>query len=170
MIYILTGPVHSGKTTFLKRVIHELREKNFRIGGFLSESIWNNNACTGYDLLGLSEEKSFPFIRRTGEKKWQKVGPYFFIPESLDRAKNIIFRNNNADLLIVDEVGPLELAGKGLWPALKHVIFQFSMNCFFVVRKNILEDFLKMLNDFDIKVFRVQDESLFAQMMDEFSD
>ena len=169
MIYILTGPVHSGKTTFLKKVIRELREKKFIIGGFLSESIWKNNECTGYDLLDLNEEKSFPFIRRTGEKKWQKVGPYFFIPECLDRAKNIIFQNNNADLLIVDEVGPLEQAGKGLWPALKHVIFQSSINCLLVVRINILDNFLEILNNLEVKVFDIQNEEIFAQMINELS-
>jgi len=42
MIFILTGPVHSGKTTFLKKVVNELKEQNFQIDGFLSEAVLKN--------------------------------------------------------------------------------------------------------------------------------
>jgi nucleoside-triphosphatase THEP1 len=169
MIYILTGPIHSGKTTALKRIIHELRKKKIKIGGFITESIWKNNECKGYNLIDLKEEKSLPFIRRTGEKEWQKIGPYFFIPESLDKAKNIIIQNNNSNLLIVDEVGPLEISGKGLWPALKHVIFYFSMDCLLVVRINVIENILNILSDHEVKVFNFQSEDLFVRMVNELT-
>ncbi|MCX5800333.1 MAG: DUF2478 domain-containing protein [Candidatus Eisenbacteria bacterium] len=170
MIYLLTGPVHSGKTTFLARIIRSLKERGVEVGGFLSVSIWNGDECTGYDLYDLSEEEAVPFIRATGERAWQKLGPYFFIPDGLEKAKNVLLRTRNADLLVVDEVGPLELSGEGLWPVLRDVISQCKTNCLIVVRDSILRDFVEMLNDSDAEVFHVQDSGIFARMIDEFTD
>jgi len=166
MIYLLTGPVHSGKTTFLTQIIRSLREKGFEVGGFLSVPIWNGDERTGYDLHDLSKEELIPFIRGDGERSWQKIGPYFFIPDGLERAKNILLRTGATDLLVVDEVGPLELSGQGLWPVLKDVISNCGKDCLLVVRESILGDFLKTLSGFDVKVFHIQDEGIFARMMD----
>ncbi|MCK4431759.1 MAG: hypothetical protein KAW19_10725, partial [Candidatus Aminicenantes bacterium] len=97
MIYILTGPVHSGKTSLLKKVFHELKKKEVKIDGFLSEVVWENQEAVGYNLFDLREEKAVPFIRRRGEENWQKIGPYFFLPEGLAQAQEIIFRGKDAD-------------------------------------------------------------------------
>jgi nucleoside-triphosphatase THEP1 len=147
-----------------------LKEKGVEIGGFLSVAIWNGDECSGYDLYDLKEEELISFIRTAGERAWQNVGPYFFIPDGLERAKNILLQSRNADLLVVDEVGPLELSGEGLWPVLKDVISNCGMDCLLVVRKSILGDLLKILSGFDVKVFHIQDEGTFARIMNEFRD
>lgn len=146
MIYILTDEVSSGKTTFLMKVIQEFKKKKVRVSGFLSERVLKNGKCAGYDLFDLKEEKRTPFIRREGKKGWQRVGPYFFIPQGLLKAHKIILQSKKTELLVVDEVGPLELEGRGLWPALEQVIFEPFKKSLLVVRKNILKDFLKFLS------------------------
>ena len=167
MIFILTGPVHSGKTTLLKKVVRELKEKKYRIDGFLSETVWKKEEIVGYDLFDLKKERSIPFIRKTGEKEWQKIGSYFFIPQSLDEAEKIIVRGKEADILVVDEVGPLELSGKGFWPALKQVIFHPLNSYLLVVRINILKDFLAMLGKSKVKIFDIKNKDIFAQLIEE---
>ena len=169
MIYILTGPVHSGKTSFLKRVSRDLQERGRKVAGFLSVSIWNDDVCTGYDLHDLSTGESHPFIRKIGDDTWQRIGDYFFIPSTLERAEDVLQKTRDTDLLVVDEVGPLELSGKGLWPALKDVIDRSSINCLLVVRENILENVLKTLEEFDIRVFRYQDDNIFDVMVSALS-
>ena len=170
MIYLLTGPVHSGKTTLLTQIIRSLREKGVEVGGFLSVAIWNGDERTGYDLYDLTEEELIPFIRASGESSWQKIGPYFFVPDGLERAKNILLRTGGPDLLVVDEVGPLELSGQGLWPVLKDAISNCGKDCLLVVRESILGDFLKTLSGFDVRVFHIQDEGIFARIMDGITD
>ena len=167
MIFILTGPVHSVKTTLLKKVVRELKEQKYRIDGFLSEAVWEKEETVGYDLFDLKEERSIPFIRKTGEKEWQKIGSYFFIPQGLAEAEKIILQGKEAYILVVDEVGPLELSGKGFWPALKRVVFQPLTIFLFVVRINILEDFLAILGEGDVKIFNIKNKELFHQMIEE---
>jgi len=167
MIFILTGPVHSGKTTLLKNVIRELREQKYKTGGFLSEPILKNEETVGYDLFDLRKERSFPLIRRTGEKKWQKVGSYFFIPQGLARAEKIILREKDVDILVVDEVGPLELSGKGFWPALKQVIFSPLNIYLLIIRINILEDFLKTLEECEVKIFDIKNKDILSRLIED---
>lgn len=158
MIHILTGPVHSGKTTLLKNTIPLLIDKNLRIDGYLSESVWKKNECLGYDLLDLKEQRVYPFILKEGKEGWEKIGPYSLVPQSLSRAKEIIRRARNSDLAVVDEVGPLELAGKGVWSVLTEALFSAQPDFFLVIRASILERFLSIFKRDEVLVHAVADK------------
>lgn len=149
------------------KVVSELKEQNLKIDGFLSEVVLKNKKRVGYDLFDLREERSFPFIRTKGEKGWEKIGSFFFIPQSLAKAKNIILRSKEVDVLVVDEVGPQELEGKGLWPALKQVIFLPEKRSLLVVRKNVLKDFLEIAKEREVKIFDVKRKEIFFQMIEQ---
>jgi len=148
VINILTGPVHSGKTTFLKNSIPILREKNLGIDGYLSEAAWENKEFIGYDLVDLKENRHLPFIRKQGQQEWLRIGHFFFLPETLDIAKIIIRRSKKEGLCVVDEVGPLELKGKGVWPALEDVLMIPEQDLLLVVREAILKDFIGKMQRF----------------------
>ena len=90
MILILTGPIHSGKTSLLKNVANKLKELNTPIDGFLSESIDKEGETLGYNLYELHSGLSIPYIRKAGERDWEKIGAFYFIPSGLERAKTII--------------------------------------------------------------------------------
>lgn len=167
MIIILAGSVHSGKTTLLKKVVCELKRQKYKVDGFLSEAVWTREETVGYDLFDLKKERSIPLIRRTGEEEWQKIGSYFFIPQSLAEAEKIILRGKEADILVVDEVGPLELSGRGFWPALKQVVFQPLTSYILVIRKNIIKDFLAMLGKSKVKIFDIKNKDIFTQLIEE---
>jgi nucleoside-triphosphatase THEP1 len=167
MIFILTGPVDSGKTTFLKRVIAELKKQKIKMDGFLSEAIMKDQEKIGYDLVDLGDGKPVPFIRKSGRQDWQRIGPYFFIPKGLSWAKKIILRSRKEEILVVDEIGPLELSGQGLWDVLEQVIFQGVQKCLFVLRREILEDFLKMVGKIEIRIFDIKEEDVFPRLLEE---
>ncbi len=151
----------------LKRIVLELKRQGYRLEGFLSEAVWKKEETAGYDLFNLKKERSIPLIRRTGEKEWQKIGSYFFIPQSLAEAEKIILRGKEADILVVDEVGPLESSGRGFWPALKQVAFQPLTSYILVIRKNIIKDFLAMLGKSEVKIFDIKDKDILAQLIEE---
>jgi len=135
--------------------------------GFLSEAIVKDQEKIGYDLVDLGDGKSVPFIRKSGRQDWQRIGPYFFIPEGLSRAKQIILRSREAEILVVDEIGPLELSGQGLWDVLEQVIFQRFQKYLFVLRKGILQDFLKMVGRIELKIFDIKEEDVLPRLLKE---
>jgi nucleoside-triphosphatase THEP1 len=169
MIFILTGPVHSGKTTLLKRVAQEFKRKKLVVSGFLSEAVFGGQERVGYDLFDLKEEKSIPLIRREGKKGWQRVGSYFFVPSGIEEAQSIVSRSQNSDICVVDEVGPLELSGKGFWPALKPILFPPLIPFLITVRQSILEDFLGILGETDTKVFDMREEDVYSRLIEEIT-
>lgn len=164
VINILTGPVHSGKTTLLKNTIPVLRENYFLIDGYLSEAIWKNKEFIGYDLIDLKDHRYHPFIRKQGQQDWQRIGPFSFLPGTLDIAKKIIHRSKKADLCVVDEVGPLELTGKGIWPALEDVLLIPKQNVLLVVRESILIKFIGNIKRDDFVVYDIEQNKTPARL------
>ncbi len=169
MIHILTGPVHSGKTTFLQRLTAELKHRKIAVDGFLSLSVKEREEFIGYDLFDLQQESSTPFIRKTGKEKWQRIGDYYFIPETLDMAQNIILRSREADIKVIDEVGPLELHGKGLWPALEKTVSLPAPDLVCVIRNALLETWIEKLKPKPAKIFDITEEDLYPKMLQYFS-
>ena len=169
MIQILTGPVHSGKTTLLQRLADQLKKQNIKVAGFLSLYTEEKDQFIGYDLFDLIQGTRTPFIRKEGQKAWQRIGPYFFIPESLDHAQNIILRSTKADICVIDEVGPLELEGKGVWPTLKKVIPLLRPEYILVVRETILDKWLRKLGEITTTIFDISDHELLLKMVNYFT-
>jgi nucleoside-triphosphatase THEP1 len=160
MIFILTGEVGSGKTTLLKKIVAELKLRGVKIDGFLSDRITDGEETVGYDLFDLKKRTRIPLLRRNGRSGWQKVGPYFVLPAGLAEAVRIIGRSASDELLVIDEAGPLELEGKGCWPALSQRLPELSRRFFLVIRKSILEDYLKVLGRIPAEIFEAQEADL----------
>lgn len=156
MIHILSGPVHSGKTTLLKNTLSSLSKKKLAIDGYISDALWENNENLGYNLFDLKSRKHHSFIRKKGEAHWEKIGPFYFLPETMDLAKRIIHRSQKADLSVVDEVGPLELEGKGIWPVLKEVLILRDPHFLLIVRDSILDRFLEKICRNDVVVYDIE--------------
>lgn len=135
--------------------------------GFLSKAVFTEKDRTGYDLLDIQEERSTPLLRVDGEEKWQKVGPYFFVPSGIEKAEEIILRSGGAEICIVDEVGPLELEGRGFWPSLERVLLPPLTRFLISVRKSLLEKFLDILEKTDTRVFDIKEGDIYSRLIQE---
>lgn len=170
MIIILAGPVHKGKTTLVQKSLSRWASRGFRFGGFLSIAVRGGAGPVEYDFLDVKDGRRLPFLRRTGEPDWEKIGPFHFVPQALEAARSLILGSDPAEVLIVDEVGPLELAHGGLWPALREVIFKPERKTLLVAREEILEDLCRLLGTTmplivdvsDPNAQRLLDQSLFG--------
>lgn len=58
-------------------------------------------------------------------------------------ARDIIISAGATDLLIIDEVGPAEIRGEGVWPYLHPVLDKTT--CLLVIREQLLPDFINLL-------------------------
>jgi len=163
---ILTGAIRSGKTGFLAGILSEL---GMGVSGFLSPAAYADGRHVGYDLLPLGRGAAIPFIRRTGQPAWERVGGYFFIPEALAEARRVIRESPAESLLIVDEVGPLEMEGGGLWTVLEPALADGSRRSLLVVREACLEEMLGKLRCPPAGVFRLGDPSIAASLLSEIA-
>lgn len=131
-ILIYSDKIKSGKTTNLFRWVAGKKS----IGGILQPVVNNKRyiySITDKSLIQLeiSENQSKNFT----EDLIIKIGKYIFLKSAFDKAKEILSRdiNKNLDWLIIDEIGPLELEGKGLEPLVGRIINQIDELDSFVI-------------------------------------
>ena len=145
MVLILSGPVHGGKTTFLELSLPRWAARGVRPCGFLSVPAADGQGRKCYDLLEVRTGRRLPYLRREGETGAERAGPFSFVPGTLELARALIRGAKPDEILVVDEAGPLELRGGGLWPELRKVLADPARRSLVVVREEILEDFAAAL-------------------------
>lgn len=146
LIAVLTGPVRSGKTSFLLRAVSRWRGLGRPVTGYLSRSVESVRGAE-YFLLDLQSGREFLFLTRTWMAGAEHVGPYFFVPGTLDMARSIMSSAGPDEVLVVDEAGPLELEGGGISEALEAALAVPGAKVLVTVREGILEGFISRIGE-----------------------
>ena len=166
MLTLLTGPVHSGKTTLLNEVVNRLKEENKTITGYLSLLSRRKGNIVGYDLWDCRTGEREPFLRMEGRAHWERTGPYFCLPEAMRKAGHIISTSRSFDTCIIDEIGPLELKGGGIWPALSRLVTGNNVRDIWVVREKLVSEFFVRLPHLsDANVCSIRDFSSHEKLL-----
>ncbi|ADC65462.1 protein of unknown function DUF265 [Ferroglobus placidus DSM 10642] len=100
----LTGRPGIGKTTACLKIFEKLKDE-MKISGFVTKEVREKGRRIGFKLVNLeSGEESW--LAKVGEGK-VKVGKYAVFVENLEKFLDEI--SLDSDLIIIDEVGPMEL-------------------------------------------------------------
>ncbi len=157
MIYLLSGPVNSGKTTWVLNDFNEHPDAD----GFACKKVWLNGLHVGYDLFHLATGLSCPFIRVPEHlpPDWEeaaRLGDRFsFNSAGLLFARHITQNAilNHAGRFYLDEVGPLELSGQG-FNHLLEALLGADIDLVMVVRTTLLQ---RVIETFRISDYRLID-------------
>lgn len=142
-IYILVCEKHSGKTTALMQWIKD--KKN--IAGILSPVV--NEERMFYNI---ANGEYFNMLA-TANEETLLVGKYAFSKAAFDKANTALKETKN-QFVIIDEIGPLELMGKGFADTLKNILQEKSYtNLLLVVRNGMADD---VVNYFSIYANEMQ--------------
>jgi nucleoside-triphosphatase len=151
MIYILAGDIRTGKTSALIQWVSTWDT----VKGILCPE-----AKTDLRYLQNIEtrEKHRHQVKDTGEDTIA-VGRFHFLKESFQLANYILitaFETGDFDFLVLDELGKLELDGKGIHQAASYIIGNYQsnddQNLLLVVRTHLVKDIVAHYN---IKSFTV---------------
>jgi nucleoside-triphosphatase THEP1 len=162
LLGLLTGPVGVGKTTVAERVAGLARRQGVRCGGLLAPAM--KNRCGqkvgiwGMDISGAERR----ILARTDQDlSGPSVGPYSFDAGALAWAVQVISAAiGDCDLVIVDEIGKLELwQGSGLAPILTPLAAGEADRALILVRDTLLADLQARLPGADQVVFRATEEN-----------
>ncbi|MFO7996025.1 MAG: nucleoside-triphosphatase [Dehalococcoidia bacterium] len=143
MVIVITGAIGVGKTTVCEKVIKIARTLGYSCGGILThkaahESLIALDIQTGQTSILASTDNMFdgPTTPR-----------YSFNPAAIKFAIRAINKAIDSDVLVVDELGHLELAGEGFAKGLELVKTGKVKNSILVIRKELLPAFLAQLDD-----------------------
>jgi len=114
--WIVTGERGVGKTTFCRRLMEMANAAGWDVAGLLSLPRYEGEVKTGIQILDLRQGASrIMASTRPNEVEGFRFCGWTFSEAALAWGNEILRRATPCDLLIVDEVGPLEFdAGSGM--------------------------------------------------------
>lgn len=131
---ILTGAPGVGKTTIVMDVAQKLKARGVRVGGVVSREVRTNNVRIGFEFIDLATNDRDVLASVTGNGP--RVGKYFVnltgCRFAADRVKNALI---NSDVIICDEVGPMELKSNEFIDTVKYLL-KTDKKAIMVITKN----------------------------------
>jgi nucleoside-triphosphatase THEP1 len=161
-IGLLTGPVGVGKTTVAERVAGLAWRQGLVCGGVLAPAMINGcGQKAGIWGLEIGAGERRILARTDRDLGGPSIGAYSFDASVLGWAAGAVARSMSAcDLLIVDEIGKLELwRGIGLAPVLPRLAVGEVERSLIVVRDSLLSELQDRLRAVEQLVFRVSEEN-----------
>jgi len=106
---LVTGRPGSGKTTLVLKLVERLYGGGFKAGGFVTEEIREGPHRTGFEVRDLGGSKAI--LAHVDRKGKPRVGKYGVDVKAFERIalRALEIGKKEADLLIVDEIGRMEL-------------------------------------------------------------
>lgn len=143
MVIIVTGAIGIGKTTVCEKVVSIVQSLGYACGGILTYKA-PDKSLTILDIqTGARETLASTNARYHGPH----TGKYYFNIEAINFGIRAIDKGIASDVLVVDEIGYLELDGGGFVKSLELIKADKVKNSILVIRKQLLSAFLAQLGD-----------------------
>ncbi|MFW5710746.1 MAG: nucleoside-triphosphatase [Spirochaetota bacterium] len=158
-LMIVSGPINSGKSTYLHRLIDHYEQQGLCVGGVTAEALFEGERKCGYDVRDVRTGVQTALVRSAGvggdkgeipnfEVRLQRVGRFYILESGLEFTKKVLEAGFDCDLLCLDEVGPLEMQGGGHSPALKMLLAEYHGTLLLVAREAVVDALIGQANEY----------------------
>jgi iron complex transport system ATP-binding protein len=163
-VLLLVGVSGEGKTTTLQRAV--TKNKGVKFGGIICPGTFRNNRRYSSTVKCLHSGASALFAKR--EKN--DGGPFVFYDKGRRLADKALCtkEHRGTDCMVVDEVGPLELKGKGNAPFLAPLLSLDKTRHIWAVRPDIVDEVCRkwmLVDPVIVKVSRPDVQILIQQFL-----
>ena len=139
-LIILSGPINSGKTTAVLEILSGLHRSEIKAAGIISPKKFEGDKFCGYDAYFLQSGITMPLARIKPSPGWVKHWRFYFSPAAFRQSAEEMRRSKDADIIIVDEVGPLEIQGYGHREGLEKILAAGSAKLLLICRDESLSE------------------------------
>jgi nucleoside-triphosphatase len=126
-LVIITGERGAGKSTWCRRLVDQARLYGLNVDGLLSPAVFDAGQKVAIDLvaIGSRQRRRLAARRESAAASWPS-GPrtegWQFAGETLAWGNNLLRSLSPVDVLVLDELGPLEmLENQGLTAGLERI-------------------------------------------------
>lgn len=146
-LVLWVGPKHSGKTTSVARLAQKAKNEGFNVAGLLAPSVYDDELLSGFEVVDLRTGRRLPLAARKINQNQQ--GGFNFTQTGLGFGRNALSSEavKHAELIIVDEFGPLELEGEGWRKDIDLILSNIDALVVLVVRNEIAEKVQSLYKD-----------------------
>jgi nucleoside-triphosphatase len=121
----ITGRPGIGKTTLAQTIASELVNMGCSVGGFTTPELREGGVRRGFLVKSVDGLRSVPLASVTPAPQSLRVGRYYIDPGAEGKVLSILEDSiKSSDIIIIDEVGPMELSLRSLSQALTKLIMQ----------------------------------------------
>lgn len=119
-LWFITGRPGMGKTTVLWKTIEGLRDRGYQVGGMVSREVREHGTRVGFQVLDLIRGRE-GWLAHVNQKHGPRVGKYRVNLDDLESigVQAVIDAVENADVIAIDEIGPMELYSEGFKEAVR---------------------------------------------------
>ncbi len=148
MLILWTGPRHSGKSTSVADLAQLAHDEDFEVAGLLAPSVYHDGELIGFDAVDLRNGTKAPLARQKAKR--DKTMRFTFIDKGLKLGGIATSREATelAELVIVDEFGPLELDSKGWRENVDLLLASSTAVVLLVVREELVEQVSRLYASF----------------------
>lgn len=143
------GEKHSGKTTRIVGLVKIARTLGFDVAGVLAPSVYHNGRLIGFDVLDLRNGNRASLARR--RKDAVKMSPFVFTDEGMKLGTTALSPEviEYADLVVVDEFGPMELCDQGWRSCVDSLLASITATVLLVIRCELVGQVQHIYADFN---------------------
>jgi nucleoside-triphosphatase len=110
-VILLTGRPGVGKTTLVNRIYEHYSKNGFKIEGLTTREVREGGTRTGFIITDLSSGQE-GWLAKKDLGTGPRIGSYAVVPDDLEKIGGAALERSMsgaADLVIVDEIGPMEM-------------------------------------------------------------
>lgn len=158
-VFIITGSVGEGKTTYAKKLIEYFKENNIKPGGILSERVMTGSQTTGYDVVNIETGEKEAFLRQHEKSGSEKIGRFNICPKGLAMGKAILssFLLSEKRIVVIDEVGSLELRNKGWASCIDELLERSGHHIIITVRDIYVDEVIRKWDLVEAIIFNIRE-------------
>lgn len=155
MFIIVTGVIGVGKSTVCQKLIQIIRNNGLVCGGILTFKSAEGSIII--EDIQSGKKASLAEINN-GVSDGPRTARYLFNHSGIDFGIQALYKAVSVDVMVIDEIGQLELRGEGLVAALDIIKSGRFKNCVLVIRKALLPFYLPQFS-ISPRVFEVTTEN-----------
>jgi len=148
---VLHGEKGEGKSSFIRDFVQQLRSRDIACSGLMTHRDFSQGILQSYIVEDLSDGSKAPFLSRTAaaEDEVKLVGQWYGREEGLVHGRKALAKAlETADpVLILDELGPLELQGEGWAAILPELSLREQGSTVITCRNSVLSDIEALFPD-----------------------
>ena len=167
MQIIITGGVQSGKSILAARLVQFLNSRGVLLSGILAVGLWQDGQRQGFDLVDLKTGAKCPLAKRQNDSGGSPITPFQFFDKGLAVGAKALDKERcrNTSVIMVDEVGKLELNGEGWARFLDPLLSIRSASHIWIVRENLVEKVSRRWNLEPVEIIHVEDDGSFEKLI-----
>jgi nucleoside-triphosphatase THEP1 len=141
-ITLIIGDREEGKTACLRRLVDDLQAQGKKVSGFFAIGVHNNEGVRdGFRIQNIETGEEAEFCVTGGDQGWERIGRFRINPAGLAKGYEWMSteRIRNSDILVIDELGPLEMAGRGWSDLISRILAESPKPMVWTVRRSLAE-------------------------------